>query len=116
MTTTEEKISVLLGEKVTYIRHSNEGVSEGSGVCKGIGLDPDKRVIVLITDGDKSFNTYISCVNPDDAFRKRYKKHCAEIEALSKTGNTQAKEVVERFNTMIEHNRTDVLGPPLVFR
>lgn len=100
-----------IGEAYSYIRHNEDGVSQGEAVLKGIGLDADGRKIVLLKDAEgNSFNTYLAAVNPSDEFITAFQAHVEEIEALSKEGNAKAKAVVDEYNARMSKLRDDVVG------
>lgn len=102
-----------IGDKVTYIRHSKDGISEGEAKIKGIGLDGESRAIVLLVEGENSFNTYVSCVNPSDEFKAQFIAMVSELEELSKEGNDKAKAIVEEYNQKISVKRDALIGSPV---
>lgn len=102
-----------IGDKVTYIRHSKDGVSEGEAKIKGIGLDGESRAIVLLVEGDNSFNTYTACVNPTEDFKEQFTAMVTELEELSKEGNDKAKAIVEQYNGKISVMRDALIGSPV---
>lgn len=100
-----------IGDTVQYIRHNQDGISQGEAILKGIGLDADGRKIVLLKDAEgKSFNTYLAAVNPSEEFIAAFKAHVAEIEALSKEGNEKAKAVVDDYNAHMSKLRDAIIG------
>lgn len=113
----------LLGDTVTYIRHCSEGVKEGTGIMKGIGLDPDNRVICNIqssTETDKEgntviFNTFERAVNPSDDFRKSFTTLVKKIGNITEKGNGDIKRLVDKSNKEIDKLHNELLGPPIKF-
>ena len=102
-----------IGTTVTYIRHNQDGVSQGEAVLKGVGLDPDGRVIVLLKEGENAFNTFASCLNPTEEFCAAFTAHVEEIEALAKEGNEKNKSIVDDYNARIKALRDEVVGEAL---
>lgn len=107
-----------LGDKVTYIRRfaNEEGkliFSEGTGVVTGIGLDGSKNAIVLLKDGDKKFNAYVSCLNRDKAFHALFKTKMTEIEAIAAEGKKKQQEVIDDYNARTSVIYDEIVGKPI---
>lgn len=102
-----------IGDKVSFIRHNETGVHEGSAILTGIGLDGEKRVIVLLRDGEAAFNTFMTCVNPSPEFCAGFRQMIEEIETLAKYGNAKLKAITDQCNADITALRDALLGEPI---
>lgn len=102
-----------IGDTVNYIREHKDGVSEGTATLTGIGLNPDKRVIVLLREGDKAFNTFEACVNPSPEFCEKFRVMVAEVEILAKEGNALLKSIAAGYDEKLAAKRDALLGEPL---
>lgn len=100
-----------LGDNVTYIRHNEKGILQGSALLKGIGLNGEGRQIVLLKDeAGESFNAFLTCVNPTDDFCEKFRELIGKTDALGKEGNFKARELVEEYNSKIKALDDELLG------
>lgn len=104
-----------IGDTVTYIRHNKDGISEGTARLKGMGLDGEGRLIVLLKDGANSFNTYLNCANPSPEFCQQFRELIVMTEALSKEGREKQEAIVQEYNGKIATLDDELLGKAMEF-
>lgn len=102
-----------IGDTVTYIRHNKDGISEGIARLKGIGLNGEGRVVVLLKEGDNSFNTYVNCVNPSPEFCLKFRELVTNTNKLGEQGKAEQQAIVEKYNGLIKHLDDALLGKPV---
>ena len=117
-----EHLVELIGTEVAYIRnHRTEGVLEGRGLLKGMGLDPEKRVFALIQDNERVgadgkpelFNCPARCVNASDDFKAAFTSLVGNVQATETEANAAVRKLVDDANARIGRMQDELLGEPL---
>lgn len=106
------------GDTVTYIRHGKDEkgktyFSEGKAKFKGMGLDGEGRAVVLLKDGDNSFNAFLGCLNRDKTFHERFKAEIARIEEIAAEGNKAIKALAADYNARTGAIYDELVGKPI---
>lgn len=112
-----------IGVRFNFVRQGvGSGMVEGSGIVQGIILDPSKRLMVhLETDevneqGQKiRRNVHVTCLDPSDDFKAKFKAALEAVEAIGEEGNGKVKEIVAEYNQRVDEANAPVLGDPVVF-
>lgn len=104
----------MLGTKVKYLRADEKGkIFDGEGNVCAIYLDPNKRVMVQVKDGDNAYNVDFFGLNPTADTRKAYEKVIKEVTKITESGNKLVEKTVSEHNDKVSDAYTATLGAPV---
>lgn len=108
-----------IGAKVKYIRNvpdvetKENTYKEGEGVVVAVFLNPDRRPMVQIKEGDSTFNVDVACINPSEDDKERFKAMTEKVDAIAAEGNQKIKDIGVEYNNRVQAEYTAFLGYPL---
>lgn len=103
-----------IGSQATYIRSNEKGeVFTGAGVVQAIFIDPRRRLMVQIKDGENAYNVDFATINKDKDFEKEYKAAIKEVAKITKEGNELVQKTVSSYNAEVDSVYDKVLGAPI---
>ena len=102
-----------IGDVVSYIRHSQDGLDAGLATLRGVGTAPDGRIIALLRDGERAFNAYVAALEPSDEFKEKFKQLIKVTTAISDEGKARQTALVEEINQKLAIHDDELLGKPI---
>lgn len=103
-----------LGEKVTYLKADEKGeVTNGEGIVQAVFLDPNRRVMVQVKDGEHAFNVDIFGINWTQATFNAYVDIIKNVVTVTEEGNELVKKTVSEYNEKVEALYNDAFGKPV---
>ena len=103
-----------IGKGAKYIRADEDGnIAKGFGIVQAIFLDPNKRLMVQIKDGENAWNVDFYGINYTDEVAQGYADLIERVQKITEEGNNLVKETVERYNDAVAEAYTTVLGAPI---
>lgn len=116
----QAKQAVSIGETVKYfVNRPNVQTGEnfffgGEGVVTALFLNPDKRLMVQVKDGEKLVNVEAAMINASEETQNDYRAMVEAVDALSKEGNEALRKVADSYNAQVQEAFNSVLGVPVV--
>lgn len=102
-----------IGTKTQYTRFADGKVLTGEGVIKGIGLDPENRIVVLVRDGKHRFTIHKAALTSDPAFVAKFSEMSNKVTELGTKGNAEQDATAKKYNGEIQALKDGILGAPL---
>ena len=103
-----------IGETVSFLRADEQGaVTAGNGIVQAIHLDPRKRIMVLVKEGDEAHNVDIMTINWTEDTREDYEKCLVVVAELTSEGNELVRKTVDAYNVRVKDTYNGVLGHPV---
>lgn len=99
-----------IGTKTPYTRFADGKIIIGEGTIKGIGLDPDNRVVVLVRDGEHRFAIHKVALRNDPEFVKKFTVMSEKVMELGTEGNKKQDETGILYNGKINAVKDELLG------
>ncbi len=103
-----------LGSVVSYARADQNGaIHQGQGVVLALFLNPDKRPMVQVRDGQNAWNCDLVTINATPEQVEAYGLAIGQVQALTVEGNDLVKATVSDYNARVQEIYDNALGKPL---